>query len=740
MKKKSTFQSAFFNLRVVVGAFLVLSAAMYLHALTRERARHLDAQMRGANPAPFAPSGTVQEAWVARYNGPLNAVDMSFALVVDGSGNVYVTGRSHGAGSDYDYATVKYNASGQQLWIARYSGPYRDLANAIAVDGSGNVYVTGQSEPVFGSNIYDYVTIKYDASGAELWIAHYNGPGNDDDVASAIAVDGSGNVYVTGRSTGSGANFDYATIKYNASGTEEWVARYDGPGNAFDFAAAIAVDGGANVYVTGQSVGPAPLNSVDYATIKYNASGTEQWVARYDGPDNSADFATGIALDGSGNVYVTGGSTSGAYDYATIKYNPSGAEQWAARYNGPGNLDDSASAVALDASANVYVTGNSAGSGTSLDYATIKYDTSGAEQWVARYNGPGNFNDDARAIAVDGSGNSYVTGASTGSGGIYDYATIKYDAAGVEQWVARYNGPGNLIDFARGIGVDGSGNVYVTGESLGSGTNYDYATIKYVQGATPTPTPCSPTPTPVGCGLVIGSGLTIGYEPHNYTTLANNIVNYTFANSQTTPNDFAIFETHDPWGGTVIKDAITAAGHTYSVFTPAELTGFPFSDYRVIILNWDDELVPGFDPPYTATIPALEAYVNAGGVVWVQGAIHPDGGESYPLPFGGQANYDPSPEDFILDACSPIVTGVPNPIVGDSASHVSMSGLPANAHVVATRTDAFGPPVVYDLRGPCGTPTPTPTATPTATATPSGTPRPTPTPRPRGTPHPRPTP
>jgi hypothetical protein len=132
-----------------------------------------------------------------------------------------------------------------------------------------------------------------------------------------------------------------------------------------------------------------------------------------------------------------------------------------------------------------------------LDYATIKYDTSGAEQWVARYNGPGNFNDDARAIAVDVSGNVSVTGASTGLGGIYDYATIKYDAVGAEQWVARYNGPGNLIDIARGIGVDGSGNIYVTGESFGSGTNYDYATIKYVQGATPTPTPTStPSPTP----------------------------------------------------------------------------------------------------------------------------------------------------------------------------------------------------------------------------------------------------
>jgi Beta-propeller repeat len=488
----------------VIGIFLSLYETAIPQALTHEGPRHPAAQAPHVDGRPFAPSGTVQEAWVARYNGPLNAVDLSFALAVDGSGNVYVTGRSHGAGTDYDYATVKYNASGQQLWIARYSGPYRDFANAIAVDGSGNVYVTGQSEPVFGSNIYDYVTIKSDASGAELWVARYNGPGNDDDVASAIAVDGSGNIYVTGRSTGSGANFDYATIKYNASGTEEWVARYDGPGNAFDAASAIVVDGSANVYVTGQSVGAVAVQSVDYATIKYNTSGTEEWVARYDGPDNSADFASAIAVDDSGNVYVTGGSigASGTYDYATIKYDASGAELWVARYNGPGNLDDIATTIALDGSGNVYVTGDSPGLGTSLDYATIKYDTSGAEQWVGRYNGPGNFNDDARAIAVDGLGNVYVTGASTGSGGIYDYATIKYDASGAELWVARYNGPGNSIDIARAIAVDGSGNVYVTGESLGSGTNYDYATIKYVQGATPTPTvtptspPPSPTPTP----------------------------------------------------------------------------------------------------------------------------------------------------------------------------------------------------------------------------------------------------
>ncbi len=85
------------------------------------------------------------------------------------------------------------------------------------------------------------------------------------------------------------------------------------------------------------------------------------------------------------------------------------------------------------------------------------------------------------AIALDNSGNIYVTGMSYGSATDLDYATVKYDSSGVEQWVTRYNGPGNDDDIAWAIALDNSGNVYVTGESVGSGTYVDYATIKYLQ-------------------------------------------------------------------------------------------------------------------------------------------------------------------------------------------------------------------------------------------------------------------
>jgi hypothetical protein len=99
--------------------------------------------------------------------------------------------------------------------------------------------------------------------------------------------------------------------------------------------------------------------------------------------------------------------------------------------------------------------------------------------WVRRYNGPGDSTDYARAIAVDGSGNVYVTGYNLGSGTDRDYATIKYDPNGDTAWLRRYNGPGNSEDNAYAIAVDSSGNVYVAGYSDGTETYRDYATVKY---------------------------------------------------------------------------------------------------------------------------------------------------------------------------------------------------------------------------------------------------------------------
>ena len=251
--------------------FIALSAFDLSNKSAKSQEAHqAGAQVLNPNAFAFAPSDTVHEAWVARYNGPGNGGGYATAMAIDTSGNVYVTGASSGSGTDLHYATIKYNSAGQREWVARYNGPGNsvDTAQAIAVDSSGNVYVTGIS---IGSDIYgDYVTIKYNSAGQQQWVARYDGPGNSGDYAAAIVVDNLGNVYVTGTSASGTSASDYLTIKYNWVGQEQWAARYD---YSDDVAKAIAVDGSGNVYVTGGSGPPGGYGGYDYATVKLQLCG-----------------------------------------------------------------------------------------------------------------------------------------------------------------------------------------------------------------------------------------------------------------------------------------------------------------------------------------------------------------------------------------------------------------------------------------------------------------------------------
>jgi hypothetical protein len=189
------------------------------------------------------------------------------------------------------------------------------------VDGSGNAYVTGRLK--LNASDDEWVTIKFSGEGVPLWTNYYNEPGNSADVPNAVAVDGSGNVYATGYSTGIGTDRDCTTIAYSSAGLALWTNRYNGPKtNSDDSAYAVAVDRGNNAYVTGYSWADGSWS--DYLTIGYSSTGLALWTNRYNGPASGDDSATAVAVDGLGDVYVTGyspGSGSGN-DFATIKYGP----------------------------------------------------------------------------------------------------------------------------------------------------------------------------------------------------------------------------------------------------------------------------------------------------------------------------------------------------------------------------------------------------------------------------------
>jgi hypothetical protein len=405
----------------------------------------------------------VNQEWTARYNITSSGYAGSKEILVDKMGDIIVTGSSDISGSSSEYTTIKYNTSGIQQWVASYNGLSNGYnnANAMIIDNSDDVIVTGSSQNIGTGE--DFATIKYNSSGVQQWVARYSSTGNYRDAAYGIAVDNSDNVYVTGESNNS-LTVDYVTIKYNSSGVEQWIKKYiDG------IAYSIAIDNSGNVFVTG-------VNSGNIATLKYTALGVQEWIAIYNGPMNRTDVGERIAVDKLGNIYVSGSSIGALnyYDYVTIKYSPSGKEQWVRRYEGSGQYFDEVHDMVIDESCNIYITGNSTETGAGYDYTTIKYNTNGDQLWIAKYNY--SLNDIAFAITLDNYDNVYVTGQSEGEGGLNNFATVKYDSSGVQQWSQRYFYSESTDDHAYAIAVDKNGSVYITGQS-----NRDILTIKYSQ-------------------------------------------------------------------------------------------------------------------------------------------------------------------------------------------------------------------------------------------------------------------
>ena len=391
-----------------------------------------------------------------------------------------------------------------------------DYGNAIAVDGSGNVYVAGSSSGTWGvspvrihQGSSDAFAAKLDKNGGLTWNTFLGGSGYDE--GSAIAVDGSGNVYVAGTSSSSwGSPVRIYTV---GAARQAFVARLTNLGgltwNTFlggsnlveeggNYGKAIAVDGGGNnVYVAGFSPatwGVSPVQAFSgygdaFAARINSASGDLIWNTFLGG--SAGDDGRSIAVDGSGNVYVAGFSyatwgtspvrafTTGRNNFAA-RLNSSGGLTWNTFLGSSGTWSDVGIAIAVDDSGNAYVTGCSDASwGTSPVRAFV----GGIDSFVARLNGAtggltwntflgGSAGDYGMAIAVDGNGNTYVSGF---SGGNWGTPLRPYTVAGViDAFVAGIDSTGSLVwntflggsDEDRGwaIAAD-AGSVYVAGIS-----------------------------------------------------------------------------------------------------------------------------------------------------------------------------------------------------------------------------------------------------------------------------------
>jgi hypothetical protein len=408
----------------------------------------------------------VTQSWAATVPGG-NVGDVAQAVGVDSSGNVFVTGYT-----DCGHKTVKYSSSGHELWEVCDTN-YGTLAG-LAVDGAGNVCVAGGT-----------FCTKYSPSGSIIWSSPFNdGAGSSNNVVAEITTDGSGNFYVSGTSASATNGADILTVKYNANGEQVWAARYDGAAHSDDLPNAVAVDGSGNVYVGGASAGAL---GYDFVAIKYSAAGNQLWAQGYHGPTSGNNVVARLTVDPAGSVYVTGWSPGDDYinDFATIKYDSSGAQRWVARYAGPGNGEDNPHGLGVDPSGNVYVTGSSVGDDHLYHIGTVKYASDGTQLWVQRYTGPANGNDYSRELALDTLGNIYIEGHSDslrGPSPSTEVVTLSYDSSGNQRWAARYETGVELGNYYRNgsIQVDNSGTIYVADTTFTTGLPA-YVTLKYVQ-------------------------------------------------------------------------------------------------------------------------------------------------------------------------------------------------------------------------------------------------------------------
>jgi uncharacterized delta-60 repeat protein len=437
------------------------------------------------------------QEWLNTYNGTSNGDDRGYGIAVDGN-DIYTTGFTTNDTTGQDIILIKYNNTGGFRWKAIYrgiNGNHQDRAWGIAVDGSGNVIVTGYTT-MSGNNI-DYVTIKFNSNGTQLWAKTYNGTGNGTDQAWGIVIDEDDNIYITGTSRGSNNYDDCVTIKYTPSGTESWVKRFDGNSGKHDGATAIAIDNYGYVYITGYT--SYTSSNLDYLLVKYNSSGSEQWNKRYNGNGNGEDKAWGIAIDNStgdnihADIYITGYSLgqSSKIDAVTMRYNESGTVEWTSRYNSSENHDERGLGIIVDSRTNsVYVRGTIVTNTRGTDFMTLRYNTeNGSLTWARLFDGLGHHNDAPNCMTLSRGENAYVIVAGTTRRSTTlaseDIAVVAYSTYGDTLTTDIYNGEANIDDGALGIVVDANNNYYIAGylgmnSSINSSApGYDMLTMKY---------------------------------------------------------------------------------------------------------------------------------------------------------------------------------------------------------------------------------------------------------------------
>ena len=470
--------------------------------------------------------------WERRYAGGAAKNCIGKQVRMDAAGNVIVTGSAEN-GIDLDIHTAKYNGgTGAVIWDKTYNGAFDDEPNGLVVDANGDVFITGYTWTLTGTN--DFYTARYDGNnGTLLWQQTFDSGGGNTDmaIATGIVVDAAGDLFVTGYTVSAG-NYDFRTIKYKKdNGNQLWQQSFNGAANRNDRPVGIGLAPAGEVLVTGWSDNGADL---DYYVIKYDAGALNpptnlaaaalsntsvllSWADNSAGEDGFkverklgelGSYAQIATLGPNTTGYTDDGLTANSYYYYRVRsYNAINGDSrysneahaltvfvnflpptWSYTYNSPDNMDDFANAIAIGPDNNPVVTGYSLRTVGGFDYFTVKLNHADKSViWSDLYDDPDSEMDVAKCVAVDSGNNAVVSGYSQlyyapAKKNINSVYTVKYPVSGPpETWHAQYNGPGAIDDRATAIAntTDTANNIVVIGYGKNEANNDDIYVVKY---------------------------------------------------------------------------------------------------------------------------------------------------------------------------------------------------------------------------------------------------------------------